>query len=134
MIVDSRLSTSSPEAQRSCFRSIVRHHVAHRIHLAAAKTGQVLHLNGKLPELPQSLFLELTEPRRMKARATLPPQVTRQQVKAVLVKYALYALLPMTLAELCQQTGARYQTASAAVTEMLQLHIVAGEREGPIHL
>ena len=134
VIVDSRLSTSRLEAELSRFRSIVRPEVAHRIHLVAAKTGQTLHLNGEVPEFPQPFLRALYGAVQEEGMGNTSTRVTRQQVKAVLVERALCGLPPLTLADLRRQTGASYQTASAALSELLQLNIVAGERDGPIDL
>lgn len=134
VIVDSRLSMSRLEDELRRFRSIVRSEVAHRIYLAAAKTGQTLHLNGEVPELPEQFLSALYGAVQDEAAGNASTRVTRQQVKAVLVERALCCLPPMTLAELRRQTGASHQTASAALTELLQLNIVAGERNGPIEV
>ena len=134
VIVDSRLSMSRLEAELSRFRSIVRPEVAHCIHLVAAKTGPNLHLNGEVPEFPQPFLRALYGAVQDEGMGNASTRVTRQQVKAVLVERALCGLAPMTLAEMRRQTGASYQTASAALTELLQLNIIAGERDGPIDL
>ncbi|CAM4066149.1 hypothetical protein [Roseateles saccharophilus] len=134
VIVDSRLSMPRLEAELSRFRSIVRPEVAHRIHLVGAKTGPNLHLNGEVPEFPQPFLRALYGAVQDEGMGNASTRVTRQQVKAVLVERALCGLAPMTLAEMRRQTGASYQTASAALTELLQLNIVAGERDGPIDL
>ena len=134
VIVDSRLSNARLVAELNRFRTIVRPEVAERIHLAAARTGPELHLEGDVPEYPlaftQALYAALQE----EAGGAKSARVTRQQVKAVLVERALCGLAPLTLAELRRQTGASYQTASAALTELSQLNVVSGERDGPIAL
>ncbi|MBV8035042.1 hypothetical protein [Roseateles sp.] len=134
VIVDSRLSTARLEAGLSRFRSVVRPEIAHRIHLVAAKTGQVLHLNGEAPEFPQPFLRALYGAVQDEGMGNASTRVTRQQVKAVLVEQSLCGLPPMTLADLRRQTGASYQTASAALTELLQLNVVSDERDGPIKL
>ncbi|MFT7773308.1 hypothetical protein [Roseateles sp.] len=134
VVVDSRLSTPRLEAELNRFRTIVRPEVAHRIHLVAAKTGQIFHLSGNAPEFPQPFLRALDRAVQDEGMGNASTRVTRQQVKATLVERALCGLPPITLAELRRHTGASYQTASAALTELHQLNIVAGERDGPIDL
>lgn len=135
VVVDSRLSVPRLEAELDRFRSLVRPEVANRIHLVAAKTGQIiLPLTGEHPSFPQPFMRELYNAVQGAGAGKTSPRITRQQVKAVLVERALVGLPPMTLAELRRQTRASHQTASAALAELLQLNVVASERDGPINV
>lgn len=134
VIADSRLSGARLRAELDRFRTIVRPDLAARLYLAAAKTGEVMYLDGESPETGQSFMKALFDAVREGGAAAAAARVTRQQVKAALVERALCGLPPLTLADLRRQTGASYQTADAALIELQKLGVVTGERDGPIVL
>lgn len=134
VIADSRLSGARLRAELDRFRAIVRPDLAARLYLAAAKTGEVMYLDGESPETGQSFMKALFDAVREEGAAAGATRVTRQQVKAALVERALCGLPPLTLADLRRQTGASYQTADAALIELQKLGVVTGERDGPIVL
>jgi hypothetical protein len=134
VIADSRLSGARLRSELDRFRAIVRPDLAARLYLAAAKTGEVMYLDGESPETSQSFMKALFDAVREEGAVAGATRVTRQQVKAALVERALWGLAPLTLADLRRLTGASYQTANAALIELQKLGVVTGERDGPIVL
>lgn len=134
VIVDSRLSAARLDAELNRFKTIVRPEVASRMHLVAARTGMAVQLVGNPPEHSREFMQALYAAVQEEAAASGTTRVTRQQLKAVLVERALCGLTPLSLAGLRRQTGASYQTASAALNELQQLGLVIGKRDGPIPL
>lgn len=134
VIIDSRLSGTRLRAELDRFRAIVRPDLGAKLYLAAAKTGEVMYLDGESPDNSQPFMKALFDAVREESAASGTKRVTRQQVKAALVERALWGLAPLTLADLRRQTGASYQTADAALIELQKLDVVSGERDGPILL
>ncbi len=134
VIVDSRISGDRLRAELDRFRTIVRPDLGPQLYLAAAKDGEVMYLDGEIPETSQAFAKALSDAVREGSAAAGATRITRQQVKAALVERALCSLPPLTMADLRRQTGASYQTADAALLELQKLGVVTGERDGPILL
>jgi len=134
VIADSRLSSSRLRTELSRFQTIVHPDLGARLYLAAAKTGEVMHLDGESPETGEAFMKALFSAVHQEAAAVGSTRVTRQQTKAALVERELWGLAPLTLAELRRQTGASYQTADVALIELQEQGVVSGERDGPILL
>lgn len=134
VIMDSRLSSIRLADELDRFRSIARPEIAQRIFLVRAETRRVFFIDGELPERSDMFMRALQTAIHEETATVSASRVTRQQVKAALVERSLSGLPPVTLAELRRSTGASYQTASAALSELEQLGVVTGERNGPIQL
>lgn len=132
VIVDSRLSSKRLTEELDRFRSIARPEVARSIFLVWAKTQGLFFIDGELPEHSNAFMQALQAAIHEEQASGRASRVTRQQVKAVLVERSLGGLPPVTLGELRRLTGTSYQTASAALSELEQLGVVTGERDGPI--
>lgn len=134
VIADSRLSRARLQAELARFRAIVRPHLASRLYLATARSGDEPNLDGDLPVRSEAFMSALFDAIRRGTSAGDSVRITRQQVKAALVERALWGLPALSLAELRRQTGASYQTADAALRELEKLGAISGQREGPLQL
>lgn len=134
VIVDGRLSSRRLEDELERFRSVVRPEISRHIFLVRAATQPVDFIDGDLPERSNTFMQALQTAIQEETAISRASRVTRQQVKAVLVERWLSRQPPVTLAELRRLTGASYQTASAALSELEQLGVTIGERDGPVHM
>lgn len=136
VIVNSRLTRTRLEAELDRFRAVVRPELAERVYLLGAKPGPSEvspHPSAyPAPLFPTAFWQTLERALQACGSDSKAARVTRQQVKATLIERALCGLQALTLAELRRQTGASYQTASAALNELSRLNVIRTEREGPI--
>jgi len=132
VVLDSRLSKDRLADELRRFQSIVRPVVAGRIHLAAFTSGPVPASHGSLPTQEPDFMGALWKAVQRETGPTASGRVTRQQVKATLVERWLCGLPALSVADTRRHTSASYQTVSAALDELQQLHLVGDERDGPI--
>jgi DNA-binding transcriptional ArsR family regulator len=132
VVVDSRLSSARLGEELNRFRAIVRPRVANAVYLAAASSGLKSTVTGVLPNDSPGFHRALQLAIQQEVASTTAGRVTRQQIKAALVERWLTGLPPLSIAEIRRQTGASYQTVSAALHELHGMGLVGEERDGPI--